>query len=378
MTFSGVSGAPSRGLVSVVIPAFNCASTIEEAVRSCLDQTIADIEVVVVNDGSTDATRDVLARFGRDIRVVDQENAGLAAARSAGQRASYGEFVAWMDGDDLARPERFQVQLAALQAAPDADLVCSDFSAFYDAAVDFDSSHIEAYYGALRQLGGVAAAFPKENLLRIEGWQEAHRVRWGCVYDAMLAGNIVHPPTVLLRRSLLTRVGDFDRTLRFSSDYDFLLRASRSTIFAYVDSPLLRYRRHAQQMSNAARLGQLQLETLRILEKAKRDDAALVSRRGEDLRRLSAEALLSAAYALARTNRTEGLRLVRAAQSHRFLPIASVRALARLAVPNAAVDAVKWMRERLWAVAVPPLLIDGAELEGTLATVRSALPLLTM
>jgi glycosyltransferase involved in cell wall biosynthesis len=375
MTHSRAGGPPTRGLVSVVIPAFNCASTIEAAVRSCLNQTIGSIEVVVVNDGSTDATRDVLARFGREIRVIDQENSGLAAARSAGQRETLGEFVAWMDGDDLARPERFQVQLAALRAIPGADLVCSDFSAFYDTGEDFEPSHIEAYYGTLRRIGGVVAVFPEEGLMDIEGREQALKVRWGRVYDAMLAGNIVHPPTVLLRRSLLERVGDFDRMLRFSSDYDFLLRASRSTIFAYVELPLLRYRRHGQQMSHAARLGKLQLETLQILEKAQREDAALVSRRGDDLRRLSAEALLSAAYALARTDRTEGLRLLRAAQSHRFLPIASVRALARLAVPNAAIDAVKWIRERLWAATASPVLIEGVEYEGTFAFARSALTL---
>jgi len=364
--------ANSGELVSVVIAAFNCASTIDGAVRSCLDQTCGNTEVIVVNDGSNDGTRDVLARFGSDICVIDQANGGLAAARDMGQRAARGEFVAWMDGDDLAQPERLQAQIAALRAVPEADLACSNFSAFRDPAEDFDPSHIEAYYGTLRRVGGLSAVFPNERIISINGSGNALSVRWGWVYDAMLAGNFVHPPTVLLRRSLFERSGGFDCTLRYSSDYDFLLRTSRMTPFAYVDSALLRYRRHDLQMSRAAGSGKLQLETVRVLEKARRADAALDGRRGDDLRRFSAEALLSAAYALARTNRIEGLRLVRAARSHRFLPAASLRAIARLAVPNAAIDAAKWLREKIRAVIAAPVVFGSEEFESLFAVASAA------
>jgi len=366
------------GLVSVVIPAFNCAPFIEGAVRSCLDQAGVNSEVIVVNDGSTDGTRDVLARFGSEIRVVDQANGGLAAARSAGHFAARGEFVAWMDGDDLARPERLRAQLAALRAVPEAELVCSNFSAFRDPFEDFDPSHIEAYYGTLQRVGGITRVFPDDKFVRFDETGIALGVRWGRVYDPMLAGNFVHPPTVLVRRSLLERAGDFDRSLRYSSDYDFLLRASRLTTFAYVDSALLRYRRHGLQMSRAAGSGQLQLETLRILHKARREDATLDARRGDDMRRFSAEALLSAAYALARTDRIEGLRLVRAARSHRFLPAASIRAIARLALPNSAIDAVKWLRERLWAAMATPILLENAEFQGSLAFAQAAMSVLSV
>jgi glycosyltransferase involved in cell wall biosynthesis len=351
------------GLVSVVIPAFNCMSTIGAAVQSCLDQTGQEFEVIVVNDGSTDGTRDVLARFGNAIRVIDQANAGLAGARSVGQRAARGEFLAWMDGDDLARPERLAAQVAALQAVPEAALVCSNFSAFHDTEEDFDASYIDTYYASLHRAGGVTAVFPNEARIQVDGARAPLEVRWGRVGDAMIRGNFVHPPTVLMRRSLAERTGDFDRSLRFSSDYDFLLRASQFAVFAYVDSPLIRYRCHGQQMSLAARLGLLQLETVRIMEKIRGGYAANGFRGDRDLRRSAAQAMLSAAYALARSDRIEGLRLVRAAQSHYFLPAESLRALARLAVPNAAVDAAKRMRDKFWFGTIAPVLWPEGELE---------------
>jgi len=125
-------------------------------------------------------------------------------------------------------------------------------------------------------------------------------------------------------------------------------------------------------MSRAAGSGRLQLETVRVLEKARRADAALDGRRGDDLRRFSAEALLSAAYALARTNRIEGLRLVRAARSHRFLPAASLRALARLAVPNTAIDAVKWLGQKLRGTLAAPVVFGSEEFESLFAVASAA------
>jgi len=357
-----------------VIPAFNCVSTIEAAVQSCLDQTYDPVEIIVVNDGSTDGTRDALECFGRRIHIIDQANGGLAAARNAGQRAARGEFVAWMDGDDLARPERLQAQVAALRAVPQAELVCSDFSAFLDPTEDFDLSHIRTYYATLRRLGGIATVFPNKKSIKVEGTGDSVTVRWSNVYDALLAGNFVHPPTVLASRRLLERAGEFDPTLRYSSDYDFLLRASRVAQFAYIDVSLLRYRRSAGQLSRAAGSGKLQLETVRILEKARREDATLDARRGDDLRRFSAEALLQAAQALARSDRIEGLRLVRAARSHYFLPMASLRTLARLVVPNSAVDAVKRLRGRLIEAAASLVFCETFEIDGLFAFAQLALP----
>lgn len=362
----------SDELVTVVIPAFNCESTIGAAVASCIDQSYPHVEVVVVNDGSTDSTRNVLRGFGDRIRVIDQVNQGLAAARNVGHRAANGEFIAWFDGDDIARSDRLRKQIDSLRKVPGADLISSNFSAFRDPREDFDSSHIDAYYGALQRLGGIDTVYPNKMRIEFDGIDGSSTLFWGVAYDGMLAGNFVHPPTVLLRRGLLQRVGEFDCELRYSSDYDLLLRASRVTQFAYIDAPLIRYRRHQGQMSHAAKSGKLQLETVRILQKAIAGDSGLEARRGGDLRRFRAEALLSAAQALARTDRIEAVRLVCAAQRHCFSPASSIRAIARIAAPSFMVDTVKRLRNMQNSTIAGVGWCDAMDFETLMSVIQAA------
>src|SRR5438045_4325502 len=95
-----------KGLVSVVIPNYNYARYVGDAVDSVLGQTYADLEVIVVDDGSTDASRDVLLSYGDSVKTISQQNQGVSAARNNGVAASRGEFVAFLDADDLWLPEK--------------------------------------------------------------------------------------------------------------------------------------------------------------------------------------------------------------------------------------------------------------------------------
>ena len=140
-------------LVSVVIPAYNCAHTVAETIESCLAQDYEDLEILVVNDGSTDGTAEVLASFGSRIKVIDQPNGGLASARNAGQRAARGEYIAWMDADDLMLPWRIRLQAEVLASQPMIGLVSSDFSAFTSPETDYDDSHMANYYDAVVPIG---------------------------------------------------------------------------------------------------------------------------------------------------------------------------------------------------------------------------------
>ncbi|MBK8993570.1 MAG: glycosyltransferase family 2 protein, partial [Gammaproteobacteria bacterium] len=108
----------SEDLVSVVIPAYNAAAFIERAVDSVLTQSYRSREVLVVNDGSTDRTGEVLARYGSAIRVIDQPNGGLSSARNRGIREARGEFVALLDADDRWLPEKLERQVQAMVADP--------------------------------------------------------------------------------------------------------------------------------------------------------------------------------------------------------------------------------------------------------------------
>src|SRR2546430_1863396 len=123
--------------VSVIIPAFNSARFLGEAIDSALSQTHTNIEVIVVNDGSTDGTDDLVQRYLHSIRYLKQSNRGLSGARNVGFKASSGTFICFLDADDILLPEKFERQLALFEREPDIGIV---ISGYFD--IDSDGSTI--------------------------------------------------------------------------------------------------------------------------------------------------------------------------------------------------------------------------------------------
>src|SRR5262249_33901781 len=121
--------AEQRDLVSVIIPTYNRASAVRSAITSALRQTHPQIEVIVVDDGSTDDTKATLAAFGDSIRALHQPNAGVSAARNTALRHARGEFVAFLDSDDEWFDWKLAAQVAAMRGNPAAGLVWTDMSA---------------------------------------------------------------------------------------------------------------------------------------------------------------------------------------------------------------------------------------------------------
>lgn len=346
-----VVGRWRPGRVSVVIPAYNAAETVGEAVASCLAQRHPDFEVIVVNDGSTDATGEVLASFGNRITVITQRNGGLASARNAGQRAASGEFLAWMDADDLAAPERLQVQSRVLEVHPEIGLVSSDFTAFTDPATDDDPAHWASYYSTVSQCGGLPGIYP-DTLMAVDLKGRAATVRSGRVDGLLVHGNVVHPPTVMVRRQLLEESGDSDESLRYSSDYDLILRMARRARFAHVDAALLRYRRSPGQMSWLHAGHAMQLETVRILDKVAREAPDLAQREAPMIRRRKAESLVAAAGHVAASDRWRALRLLVRAARHQLLLGASTVTLGRMIIPPSMVPHLKHVARALFRFTV--------------------------
>lgn len=331
---------PFRGRISVVIPAYNCAGTIRPAVDSVLSQGVEDLELIVVNDGSTDGTAGVLSGFGPRVRVVEKPNGGLASARNAGQQAASGEFLAWMDADDLMLPGRLRAQAEVLCRHPEIGLVSSDFGAFRGDGEVVAASYVDAYYHALDRFGGIARAYPDQlGLVEVSG--AAAAVRAGQVYDHLVWGNFVHPPTVMARRALMVSAGLADENLRYSSDYEFLIRLARLTRFAFVDVPLLQYRLSPGQMSHTAGAHLMQVETARILERLHQADASLAERAGPTLRRRIAESLIHAADAIAARDRVKALGLLIESLRHQALVGASAVVVGRMVIPPSVIPLLK-------------------------------------
>ena len=142
--------------VSVIIPVFNCQDYIAEAIHSIANQTVRDVEIVVVDDGSTDSTLEVARReAAQDPRVIviTQSNTGMpGAARNTGIRACRGEFIAFLDADDIYEPDKIEQELAAFRDFPEVDVVFCDVARFWGPAPD------KALPGVLKECKFVEAA----------------------------------------------------------------------------------------------------------------------------------------------------------------------------------------------------------------------------
>jgi glycosyltransferase involved in cell wall biosynthesis len=205
-------------LVSVIIPNYNHARFLGGAIRSVLAQTYRPVEVIVVDDGSTDNSGEVAAAFGDQIRYIYQTNAGLSAARNTGLRAAKGELIGVLDADDMYEPNFLETLVTALQADPEADGVYCGYQ-FVDEA--------------------------NNPLPQIEN----RPVPPADLYPALLDGNFFVPESVFLRRRVYDAVGFFDESLRACEDWDVWLRAAKQ--FRLIHSPhiLTRHRVLAGSMS---------------------------------------------------------------------------------------------------------------------------------
>lgn len=301
-------------LVSVAIPVFNGQATVAHAVRSVLAQTHRNLEVIVVDDGSTDSTWEVLQSFGSSIRAIRQPNSGIAAARNTGVLAASGEFIALMDHDDLCEPERIAAQVQFLKEEQQIVLCCSDFSAF-DSAGAVSNSHTAAYYDRCSAaVGGVAARYPGRGRLDISSClpvvpNQAVVVPtyFGNVYEELALGNFVHPPTVMFRRSVLNDAGLFEPGTRSSGDWGWLVKVARIGAIGFLDRPLLQYRLSSTQVSSGERA---LIDALQVAHRICARDPTLAKREPARFRRLFGELYAGAADARADEHPVEALSLL--------------------------------------------------------------------
>jgi len=225
---SNPSGEPATGLapcVSVIVACYNQPRFVGDAIRSVLEQTFTDLELIVVDDGSTDSTPETIAQFKDPrLRYIRQDNRGTAAARNTGFRASRGRYINFLDGDDYFGPEKLSRQVAALEAGDSFSLAFCDI-----AEVDADGNPASGY-SVKPALGKFA----------------------GDLLPILLAGGFAPPHAFLVRREALETVGLFDETgaLNCVEDYDLWLRIAASGYRAcYVDAKDAFYRIHSGNLS---------------------------------------------------------------------------------------------------------------------------------
>lgn len=228
----------SAPIVSIIVPVYNRADLIEETLQSLLAQTRrSHAEILVVDDGSTDATPDILRRHEKDIRILHQENQGASAARNLALRHATGEFIAFCDSDDLWPPDKLERQIALLQSHPGAGFLYGHFLCF-ETAPD----------GTRRE------------------WTLDNPTPAGFIFPHLLERNFIVPSTVLVTRAALEAVGPFDTDCCNAEDYDFFLRLAVRFEAVYDEKLCCYYRQH--RVSASRQKARYWHGFLRSLEKA--------------------------------------------------------------------------------------------------------------
>jgi len=209
---------------SVVIPTYNRAHSVGDAIMSVLRQTMSDLECVVVDDGSTDSTPALLASINDPrLRVILGRHAGVAAARNLGVAHARAPLVAFLDSDDLWRPDKLAHEVSYLDRHPEVDAVFSDLE---------KQDGGDVYLSFMRE----TAVF--SGLLGEREYPDGVALSRREVFLLLLEEVPIKPSALTLRRSAFLKAGRFDETWSSSEDWEFLLRFARAHRFGYIDLPL--------------------------------------------------------------------------------------------------------------------------------------------
>ena len=223
--------------VSVIIPTYNRGWILREAIDSVLAQDYTDYELIVVDDGSTDNTREILDSYGRDIIVLQQPNKGVSAARNRGIAESRAQLVALLDSDDIWLPQKLTRQVAFFKSNPDA-LICQTEETWV------------------------------RNGVRVNPKKRHHKFS-GMIFEPSLALCLVSPSAVMIRKTLFDTVGLFDESLPACEDYDLWLRVSCRYPVFLIDEPLIiKHGGHEDQLSKAAGLDKFRIQALTKIVKS--------------------------------------------------------------------------------------------------------------
>jgi GT2 family glycosyltransferase len=260
------------GRVTVVIPTYNRADLLPKTVESVLQQSLAPVDVIVVDDGSTDDTPSVCAAFAEPVRYIRQENAGVSAARNRGIRLATAEWVAFVDSDDIWHPAKLEVQLAALAANPGTRWSASGCEVIDEDDVPLPGSQgFRAVFAAIGDAREPAEKYFERWLRRCEvrAGGQMHDVFAGDFFGLLFGGNVVLPSSALIQRNLLRETGMFDEGFRVAEETEFFHRVAAVADGVLVTSPLVGYRAtQSGSLTNPANTPLLVRNALKSLDRA--------------------------------------------------------------------------------------------------------------
>jgi glycosyltransferase involved in cell wall biosynthesis len=220
-------------LISVVIPCYNAERWIEATLRSVKAQNWPKLEIIVIDDGSTDRSVELIRARFPCVTVLQQENSGVAAARNLGIKNASGDWIAFIDADDIWLPGKLHAQWLALTRQPNGRMV---YAAWH--------------------VWPCTTPEPETSLIKDLSQHREDSLQWdgpsGWIYPDLLEDCCVWTSTVLAHRSLFDEIGVFDEKLRIGEDYDLWLRASQVTQILRISKPLALYRIHSDSITKKA------------------------------------------------------------------------------------------------------------------------------
>ncbi len=325
--------------VSVVIPTYNRASLIREALESVFAQTFRDFEVIVVDDGSTDGTVELLKEYEGRIAIIRQENRGAGAARNRGLAEATGEYIAFIDSDDLWMDFKLDLQVAILEGMPDVGFLYSDFQVLKDAGKRLPRGLGRWHHDpdACRRIFRDRLLWPGEG--KISPASAPIGDFWvyrGNIYRALLNDPFVLPSSTIVRRGAIPDGVRFAEDIRVYEDWLFFAQFARSAEAAFMDLETTLNRGHR----DAVRL-MLSDETikavsrLKLIEKVWRADGEFFAAHREEVHRAERDQVLLLARNLIMDRRASQARDVLAANRvaglrYRSMEFALLAALATL------------------------------------------------
>lgn len=206
----------SNPKITVLMPVFNCEKYLRDAIESILNQTFADFELLIINDGSTDSTFDIIASYKDDrIKVIHNErNLGISVSRNRGIQGAHSGLIAIMDADDKSRPERLERQYAYFKTHPECSFLGSHYVVIDDEGVERSLGRSPLYH---------------ESIL-----------------FHLCFGNCLAHSSMMFVKDAITALGGYDETLSFAEDYDLWARAMPRYKFAVIPQPLILYRSNVE------------------------------------------------------------------------------------------------------------------------------------
>lgn len=237
-----------------------------EAINSVLMQSQPVDEIIVVDDGSTDNTRELLKQYDKSIFYIWQRNKGPGAARNRGIREAKGSFLAFLDSDDIWVPDKIKIQMDFLKAHPYIDLVFADMADF---------------------VGSDDNCVPEIRNHQLHDYLVGSCSNLEHIFECLITHNVIPTPTVVIKRESVDKIGFFDEKLKIGEDLDYWLRATQVCRFGFLNAVLTKRRRHQNNLVND--WAQMNISLLEVLSRIRAHNYKLSHRAQSLLSRKIAE-----------------------------------------------------------------------------------------